>query len=94
MTTNPVHNASPKTRFMASNDNITKHRNLVDSREFERAADFAMMEYTAQLAQRESNSAIVGLKIVGALEFLKEFRLLSEKPEIKPLPKVSDNLSE
>lgn len=84
---------TPKARFQLSRDNVTKHRDMVDTREFERGADFAMAEYVAEASVRETNPAVLGMKIVGAQEFLKCFKMLGEQIEIKPLPKVSDNLS-
>lgn len=85
-------NPTPKARFQLSNDNISKHRDMVDKREFERGADFALLQYSAELCDKENNPTVVGLKIAGAHEFLKIFRLLSERAELKPLPRPNDNL--
>lgn len=92
--TNPVLNPSPKTRFLSSDQNVGKHRDMVDSNEFQRAADFALMEYQAILCQRESNPAVLGMKIMGAQEFLQTLRLLSEKVQVKPAVKIMDNLQD
>lgn len=93
LSTQPFLNPSPKVRFQSSDQNISKHREMVDRNEFQRACDFALLEYQAKLCQQEPNAGIIGVKIMGAQEFLKEFRLLSEKAELKPLPRVSDNLA-
>lgn len=89
-----VLNPSPKTRFLASGNNIATHREMVDNAAFQRAADFALMEYQAILCQRESNPAVLGMKIMGAQEFLQTFRLLSEKVQLKPPVKINDNLAD
>lgn len=91
-TENRILNPSPKTRFLESPQNITSHRNMVDSREFARAADFAMLQYHRNLLSKENNPAVVGMKMAGAQEFLAEFQLLSEEVKMKPIPPVSDNL--
>lgn len=85
-------NPYPKARFLASNDNVNKHRDMVDSRTFERACDFALLQYQAELCERESNPTVIGLKIAGAQEFVKLFRLLSEDVKVKPTPRPNDNL--
>ena len=83
---------TPQARFQLSADNVRKHRDMVDGREFERGADFAMLEYVAQTCQRETNPTILGLKIAGAQEFLKSFKTLGETIEIKPPVRHNDNL--
>lgn len=81
----PITNPSPRDRFQLSGENISKHRNLVDSNEFQRAIDFAMLEYASIVAMqvKEANSAAAsGLRILGAHEFVHILRNLSEKTEI------------
>ena len=90
-------NPTPKMRFMDSNENLSKHRTLVDSKEFQRAEDFAMRQYTIEQMNRvtDANSAAAaGLKLLGAHEFLTTFRLLSEQAKIATIRPVTDNLSE
>lgn len=90
-----VINFTPKARFMQSQDNISKHRKLVDTREFERGCDFALLEYQRQVTNdaRDGNTAAAAaLKIRGALEFLHVFRTLSEQPLRASPVIVSDNL--
>lgn len=99
MTTQPITNPSAKARFMASPDNITKHREMVDSREFERAIDFGLMQYQQRLAftlADETNSnaaAAAALKMKGAMEFVTELRMLGEAPRPIPTPARGDNLN-
>lgn len=90
----PIPNLTPKARFQLSGDSISKHRQMVDSREFERGLDFALLQYQADCCLRENNPTVLGLKIVGAQEFAKTLRLLSEKEEIKLPPPVQTNLVE
>jgi hypothetical protein len=90
----PVTNLDPQSRFQLSNDNISKHREMVDSREFERATDTALLQYQAELCSRETNPTVIGLKIAGALGYLRTVKLLSEKPVLTSLPKPNDNLTE
>lgn len=96
--TKPINgNPSPKSRFMLSADNITKHRNLVDSREFERGVDFALLEYQAQLMQYATDgngAAAVGIKLRGVHEFLQTFRLLGEELKVVTPTIVRDHLPE
>lgn len=84
-TTKPVVNPSPKTRFQESGQNVGSHRDMVDSTVFQRAIDFAVMEYTRQLAtdtaRTSGNAAINGFKQAGALEFIDVLRNLSESPQ-------------
>ena len=89
---NRLINPTPRARFQVSSDNVSKHRDLVDRNEFQRGADFALLQYSAELTEKESNPTVIGLKIAGAHEFLKTFRLLSEKPDLKPMPRPNDNL--
>lgn len=89
---NQIENPSPKQRFRESNENIARHRALVDSREFQRACDFALLEFQNKLCHKETNPSVLGLKLVGAQEFLTCFRLISEAEIIRSIPRVDDNL--
>ena len=74
-------NPSPKARFQQAPDNISKHRALVDSKEFQRACDFALLQYQAELSQRivdGTNAAANYFRMLGAQEFIQTMRLLSE----------------
>lgn len=89
-TTKPVINPTPKTRFQESGQNIGSHRDMVDSQVFQRAIDFAVMEYTRQLAtntaQDSQRAAVNGFKQAGAMEFIDVLRNLSESPAPMPPP--------
>ena len=82
---------------MASDQNVSKHRALVDSREFERGVDFALLEYQTQLmggVTDGNHAAAVALKLRGVHEFLQIFRMLSEQVRIpRNLPPM-DQLAE
>ena len=86
-------NPSPKTRFQESDNNISKHHTLIESGEYQRAEDFALMHYARVLAADTANSAdpksgknpqVEGMvnawKLAGAQEFVNELRNLAEKP--------------
>ena len=86
----------PRTRFQESSQNISKHRELVGSGEFQRACDYGILEYVARLtsstdAGDQAAMHAMGLKISGAHEFLLVIRMLSEKPTA-PTPTVVPNL--
>ncbi len=83
-------NASPKTRFLESNDNVSTHRKMVDSREFQRASDHAMLQFslavcTGPVSPEEMSMGAAALKLRGAHDFLSIFRNLSEAPQ-RPSP--------
>lgn len=83
----PVKNPSPREQFRAAVDNISKHRNLIDSPEFGRAVQFSMLEYQAMLSTqtKDGNSAMaVGYKLQGALELMAVMRNLAETPPVTP----------
>jgi hypothetical protein len=77
-------NQSPKAKFLESNDNISAHRKMVDTREFQRAIDYAQMEYSRLIAEqvKDGNTSMyVGFKLQGMLEFVQTLKLLSEAPQ-------------
>lgn len=80
-----IKNPNPKTRFQESTDNIKKHRDLIQLREFERACDYALLQYSSRL-QEETNgnlnsAAAAHLRMTGAHEFLATLRNLAESTE-------------
>lgn len=88
-------NASPKTRFQESGQNLSKHRSLVESTEFQKALDVAMLQYNAELASKctDANAAMrLGLCILGAQEFVAVLKNLGVTP-VAPTRKPSDNLT-
>ena len=55
----------------------------MDTTEYQRAADFGLLQYVASVATRvtDGNSAMAaGFKICGAVEILQTMRMLSENP--------------
>lgn len=91
----PLLNPQPKQRFMQSGDNVSKHRDLVDSGEFQRAADFGMLQYCAYLATQVTDfnsAASIGFQLRGAHDFLLTMRNISEAPPPLPARANSDNL--
>lgn len=90
----PVINPSPKHRFRESGDNISKHRALLEMREFDRALDFAVLQYTLQASSRvgDANGAVaLGYKLLGVQEFIATLKTLSEVVPV-PTQTVNENL--
>ena len=84
----PNFTPSPKLRFRLSGDNIKKHHELLELREFDRALDFAMLEYQHQLAlnTRDANGACeAGYKMKGVQEFVYLLKTLSEEQKVNPV---------
>lgn len=75
---------SPKARFLENPQNPTKHRDLLEVPQLQKSLDAAMLQYEAVLcANMGSNmeaASSVGLRILGAHEFLNIFRVLAETP--------------
>lgn len=79
---------------MESAQSITKHRDMVSSNEFQRGADFAMLQYNMILSNQTANAdsaMLSGMKLQGAIEFLTVFRMIAE-PIQMPKPQVMENL--
>lgn len=100
MTNNQQHvlNPSPKARFIQSTDNVSKHRKMVDSGEFQRATDLGFLQYVAQQMQTIGDGAsamAAGYRIQGAFDALQTVRMLSETPPaptIAPSSNLNDNV--
>lgn len=77
-----VTNPTPKQRFAEIKDLVSKHRDLVASPQFQVAADFALLEYQRQLSmtpfENYNACAASHMRVVGAQEFLQQFRNLAE----------------
>lgn len=91
-----VTNPTPKKRFQESADNIKRHRDLIQTREFERACDFALLQYMAQVGQETDGNlnaaAAAHLRLTGAREFLWHFRNLAESIDFIPRKAETPNL--
>lgn len=86
----PNVNPTPKQRFLESKDNVSKHRELIGSREFDRAVDTGLAEYQRYLAQGPTdgnvNLALAGhYKQQGAIEFVHILKNLAEQPPPAPV---------
>lgn len=76
-------NQSPKQRFTSVAKWIGDHRLLVDSESFTRAIDMALLQYQQQATENitDGNGAgSAGLRIRGAIEFVRVLKNLSENP--------------
>lgn len=88
-----ITNPTPKARFQESVDNVKKHRDLVQLREFERACDFALLQYQANLSKVPLNEAsATHFRLIGASEFIQVLRNLSESAELPTRVMQSENL--
>lgn len=86
---NPNIFLTPAERFRQTGNNVASHRKMVDSPEFQRAEDAAMLQYTTELATqvKDGNSAMaVGFRLLGAMELSNRMRRISESPFI---PKIA-----
>ena len=91
----PNTNPTPRARFQSGTNNIRDHRALLESPAFERACDFALLEYQRALADqsRDGNSAMaVGFRAMGAIEFLGILKTLGEPAAVLLQRKDLDNL--
>ena len=91
-----VTNPSPKKRFQEVADSVRKHRDLIQMPEFQRAVDFALLHYMAQLGQETDGNlnaaAAAHLRLSGAREFLWHLRNLAESTEFIPRRVETPNL--
>lgn len=94
MNTQPIL-LTPKGRFLQSAENISRHRAMLETREFERAADFSMNQYCASLSEtvKDANTAVAaGFKLQGAFEYANTFKMLSEQAPRPTAPDIRGNL--
>ena len=75
-------NPTPRARFQSSSDNISKHRNLIGTHEFQRAIDLALLQYALDLSKTEASLAsATHWRLLGAQEFIFTLRNLAEMPQ-------------
>ena len=95
MAQQPNVNPTPKARFQSAPQNITAHHAMIERDSFDKAADAALLQYCADMAQqtRDGNSAMaMGFKLQGALEYLQTLKLLEETGPTPVARKDLDNL--
>lgn len=86
---------SPKARFQLSDQSISKHRDMLQSGEFQRAIDFAVLQYNFELAQKPQDqvSAMrIGWSITAVQEFVDLLKRISEKAPAIVFTPPNDNL--
>lgn len=97
-TVKPRVHHSAKARFQQSADNISKHHKIVDSSEFQRGIDFALLAYQEYLTMncRDANTAMTAMvKQSGAHEFIQIFKELADpQPTMPTLAPTKDHLPE
>ena len=89
-------NATPRARFQSSAQNISKHRDMIETNEFQRGTDFAMLDIAAFLAatvKDDESAKAAGHAIRGAHEFLYRLKMLAEVPKTTPKSADMGNLS-
>lgn len=90
-------NPDPKDRFQSIDGNVSKHKKLLEDHSFERAIDFAILQYNRELANRNTDQ-YQAIKMAAKLEAIQEFvlilRTLAEKPMSFTVPRVVDHLPE
>lgn len=93
----PEVNPSPKARFLANKDFVNKHHDLIQSPEFQRGLDYALLEMQRRLADRNPQTTQDAMgayyEAKGATDFVKLLKNLaeSERPQIKTIDR--DNLA-
>lgn len=94
-TSKPNLNPSPKERFLESRQNISDHRAMVETRTFQRAIDYSLLQYQIKLTEEISaNPQMAGgqaWKLAGVTEFVAMLKTFSETPTIVRRI-VTDNL--
>lgn len=89
-------NAAPRARFQLSGQNISKHRDMIETTEFQRGTDFAMLDIAAFLASTvkdDESAKAAGHALRGAHEFLYRLKMLAEIPKATPKSADMGNLS-
>lgn len=85
METSVTIRSTPKLRFQMIASNIKQHRDMLAQPCFERGTDAAFNQYADQLGRANSDmniAAAMGLKLCGAMEYLKVLKDLSEEIKI------------
>lgn len=74
---------------MESARDVSAHREMIQSEDFSRSIDFALMEFQRLVSQTPLDNfnaaAAAHFRITGAQEFIHVLRNLSETPKITPI---------
>lgn len=91
-----ITNPTPKNRYQQIKDAVSVHRELVSNPLFERAIDFALLQYqtalTSTMTADFNGAAGAGMRMLGAHEFVTILRNLSETPNPMAKTTPSPNL--
>jgi hypothetical protein len=93
----PSKNPSPRERFQSAPDNIRKHTDMVDRPEFQRALDFALLQFNRDQANGPSDQyskMCAGIASEAVEDFILILRTLAEPPVITKIQRISDHLPE
>lgn len=88
-----VTNPTPKARFQESGDNISKHREFLQTKEFERAIDWALLQFQFRLCEEGGDlnqCASKHLRMQGAHEFILTLRMLAETPMRETIANITN----
>ena len=88
-----VFNLPPKARFQESGGNISQHRDLLQNVAFQRAIDWALLQYQRQLCEEQldmNQSAAAYLKLKGAQEFVRCLFMLAESATMEVTQKIQN----
>lgn len=88
-----VTNPAPKSRFQESGGNISEHRDLLQGKSFERAIDWALLQYQYELCREKgdlNSSAAKHLRMQGAQEFIDVLKYLAESPTREMASKITN----
>lgn len=92
----PEYNPSPRARYQAGLGNLTAHKSLLEITAFDRAVDFALMQYVSDLSEQAAQAAdavSVGYRLKGAKEFISVLKTLAAQPKQTTRTPITDNLS-
>jgi len=81
----PIVLLNPRMRFQQIPQNVSQHRDMIAGSIFDKSADAALAQYSADLAMQnkdQMSAMAMGLKITGALEFLQQFKNLGVLPSV------------
>lgn len=97
----PAKFATPRSRFISSQANISAHRRLMDSTEFQKAEDYTMLEFVRAVCVMAGSHDLNGAgadqaaaasfhMIMGAHQFMEVFHRLAEPYAVKPAAQEKD----
>ncbi len=90
----PIRNPTPKQRYMMNVTFLKDHHAILDHPGFDRACDYALLQYQRQLTSNTSDAitaSAAGFRMQGAMEFLMVLKNLGDSSPV-PTRRPDDNL--